>query len=90
MCIIDDLYACIGCSKSSGRKFTRSVVVVEDGCENVPRGRQRQYLHEKGMVVSFVDLWTNWSEEEIRESIERSLNGAIDMSKPYPRYVRHI
>ena len=93
VCIIDDLYhACVGCSnKIPGRKFTRSVVVVADGCENVPQGRQRQFLHEKGIVVSFIDLWTNWSEKEVCESIESSLNSVTDVTKPYPRYYfRHI
>lgn len=44
-------------------------------CENVPRGAVRQELHRKGLVVSFVDIWTNWSEDEVYEGIESSLKG---------------
>lgn len=39
----------------------------------------------KGLVVSFVDVWTNWSEEKVYSGIESSLKGVIDHSKPYPR-----
>ena len=62
----------------------RSIIVVDSLHENVPRGVQRQRLHEKGLVVSFVDLWTNWS--EVFQVIESALQGVIDLSKPYPRY----
>ena len=72
--------------KNVGRKFTRSIVVVDSVRENVPRGAHRQRLHEKGLVVSFVDLWTHWSEEEVYQAIETALQGVIDVSKPYPRY----
>ena len=74
--------------KNTGRKFTRSIIVVDSESENVPRGAHRQRLHEKGLVVSFVDLWTNWS-EDVFQAIESALQGVIDVSKPYPRYV-HI
>ena len=62
----------------------RSIIVVDSLRENVPRGVQRQRLHKKGLVVSFVDLWTNWS--EVFLVIESALQGVIDLSKPYPRY----
>ena len=39
-----------------------------------------------GLVVSIVDIWTNWSGDEVYEGIESSLKGVIDHSKPYPRY----
>ena len=70
---------------SSGRKFNRTVVLVDSTYENVPRGKYRQVLHEKGLVVSFIDMWTNWNEDEVHGAIEMALNGAIDPSKPYPR-----
>ena len=69
-------------SKASGRKFNRTVVLVDSVCDTVPRGRSRTTLHEKGLVVSFVDLYTNWSEEEVHGTIESALNGMIDPSKP--------
>ena len=52
----------------------------------MPRGPQRQRLHESGLIVSFVDLYTNWSEMEVSQAIESALQGVIDLSKPYPRY----
>ena len=37
---------------SSGRKFNRTVVLVDSSYEILPRGRARQLLHEKGLVYT--------------------------------------
>ena len=69
-----------------GRVFTRSVVVVDGTDTNVPRGHRRQYLHDKGLVIGFVEFNTGWSEDQVYSELERLLGSQIiDLSKPHPR-----
>ena len=70
---------------TSGRKFTKSIVVIPDENNMVPRGVKKQELHSRGLVVNFVDFWTGYSEEDVRWTIEASLSGIIDVTKPQPR-----
>lgn len=56
--------------------------------EKVPRGNRRSILQQEGFIVSFVDFWTNWSENKVRDAVEGALSGAIDKQCPHPRLVR--
>lgn len=57
-----------------------TLVVVDPGTENVPRGTSRQILHKKDLVMCFVDFWTLFKE------VEEALGGILNPSKPSPRY----
>ena len=70
---------------TSGRKFTKTIVVIPDGNNVTPRGIKKQELHSRGLVVNFVDFWTGYSEEDVRWTIEAALSGIIDVTKPQPR-----
>ena len=70
---------------TSGRKFTKTIVVIPDGNNMTPRGIKKQELHSRGLVVNFVDFWTGYSEEDVRWTIEAALSGIIDVTKPQPR-----
>ena len=72
---------------TAGRKFNRTVVIVDSSDTNVPRGKRRRQLHELGMIVNFVDFWTNWNQSDVYHTIETAFQGAIDTTKPYPRWV---
>ena len=71
-----------------GRKFNRTVVIVDPSDVSVPRGKRRRQLHELGLIVNFVDFWTNWTEADVFHAIESAFQGALDIEKPYPRWVR--
>lgn len=71
----------------NGKRFNRSIVMVELGCEIVPRGVSRQELHQKGLVVNFVDMWTNWSEAEVYRKVEEAFGTLFDLTQPVPRLV---
>ena len=68
-----------------GRKFNRSVVIVDSSDKNIPRGPRRHHLHSKGLVVSFIDFWTGWTEDEVINAIEEALVNIIDLTQPFPR-----
>ena len=68
-----------------GRKFNRTVVIVDPSDVNVPRDKRRRQLHE---LVNFVDFWTNWTEADVFHAIVSAFQGALDIEKPYPRWVR--
>ena len=70
-----------------GRKFSKNIVLVSSAEEVVPKGRRRQNLHEAGALIHSVNFFTNWTEAEVRVSIERALGGVLDDSKPQPRYM---
>lgn len=72
-----------------GRKFTRSVVMVDRLDKKLPRGYRRSLLQEKGFIVSFIDFWTNWSEKDVRDAIEDAFGEAINKQYPYPRSIHH-
>ena len=71
--------------KSQGRKYTRTVVMVDTMDKKVPRGKRRFSLQEGGFIVSFVEFWTNWTEREVLQAIEAALRGVIDLHVPHPR-----
>ena len=70
-----------------GRKFSKNIVLVSSDEEVVPKGRRRQNLHEAGALIHSVNFFTNWTEAEVRVSIERALGGVLDDLKPQPRYM---
>ena len=59
--------------------------MVEPGCHVLPRGTSRQILHERGLIVNFMDLWTNWEELEIHKKIEEAFSVILDLIQPSPR-----
>ena len=73
---------------STGKKFTKSVILVNYGEKEVPRGKRRQTLQKAGAIIDLVDFYTDWSEEKVREVIESALRGILDSSQPQPRLVQ--
>ena len=74
-----------GYSTTSGRKFTKSVVLVSSDEKEVPRGNRRQQLQTAGAIVDLIDFYTDWSESKVRQTIEEALGELIDSSQPQPR-----
>ena len=70
---------------STGRKFTKTVVLVSSDENEVPRGNRRQELHSSGAVVDMLDFYTDWSEARVREIIQDALGGILDATQPQPR-----
>ena len=66
---------------TAGRKFNRMVIIVDGSDTNVPRGRRWRQLHELGMIVNFVNFWTNWNQSDLYHTTETTFQGAIDTEK---------
>ena len=75
-------------STTGGKKFTKSVVLVSSGENEVPRGKRRQSLQKAGAIIDLVDFYTDWNEQKVCDVIESSLRGLLDTSQPQPRLVQ--
>lgn len=71
----------------SGRTFVKDIVMVDSSDEKVTRGPRSQYLHEAGLVVSFVEFNTLWKEDVVIQTIENAFKNVLDEGQSYPRYL---
>ena len=51
----------------------------------IPRGSNREKLHDEGQIANLVDINVNWTEEEVFQQIESQISTLIDDTKPFPR-----
>ena len=61
--------------ETRGKMFTRNVFLITDPEQTtVPRGVDRQTLHEEGLVVNFLEFYTSWDEVKMRETIKKAFH----------------
>ena len=70
--------------KSQGRKYIRSVVLVDALDNKIPRGKRRTSLQQSGCIVGFVEFW---SEGQVVQAIEVALGSVLDECEQHPRLV---
>ena len=58
--------------------------------EKVPRGKRRTTLQQNGFIVRFVEFWTHWNEEEVRDVIEAAFEGVVDTTAQHPRFASWV
>ena len=61
-----------------GKKFSKSIVAVDVLDEKIPRGDRRTALQHAGCIISFVDFYTHWTEEDVRDAIWRASSCTVN------------
>ena len=50
------------------------------------RSRGESAVLISGFIVSFVEFWTHWNEEEVRDVIEAAFEGVVDTRAQHLRF----